>query len=323
MPTIGAGRRVAGRRPAASWSVCGTHVREACRCPRHLRPRPPSPPSAAEPTAEQPTAEPTSAEPTERRADRSTTALVVVLAVAVLLGVLACATAGTPGALIAVGLVAVAVALGSLAGRTHWALVRSRKAAVALAAAGLFLLSAGAGALAPPPGTREAAAERMLPALTAADRPVTQPDIRPGSAVAADASTSAAEVDRSAPRKTPSVAASGPASGPAGVALPQRAATVDREPAPAPLPAPAPVPAPVAVPDTGPAPKAGPVQAPPPAPGPDDAPVPDPLPVPDQVGTVERGAFCSQEGARGVTSKGKAMVCSSGPGDPRPRWRAA
>jgi len=37
---------------------------------------------------------------------------------------------------------------------------------------------------------------------------------------------------------------------------------------------------------------------------------------------VRPGAFCSPEGARGVTSKGTPMVCSTKPGDPRARWRS-
>lgn len=37
---------------------------------------------------------------------------------------------------------------------------------------------------------------------------------------------------------------------------------------------------------------------------------------------VRPGAFCSPEGARGVTSKGTPMVCSTKPGDIRARWRS-
>lgn len=37
---------------------------------------------------------------------------------------------------------------------------------------------------------------------------------------------------------------------------------------------------------------------------------------------VRPGAFCSPEGARGVTSKGTPMVCSKKPGDIRARWRS-
>ncbi|GAA0580878.1 hypothetical protein GCM10010172_77220 [Paractinoplanes ferrugineus] len=40
-------------------------------------------------------------------------------------------------------------------------------------------------------------------------------------------------------------------------------------------------------------------------------------------GTVHPGAFCSPEGARGVTSKGTAMRCTFKSGDKQPRWRAA
>jgi hypothetical protein len=38
---------------------------------------------------------------------------------------------------------------------------------------------------------------------------------------------------------------------------------------------------------------------------------------------VHPGAFCSPEGALGVTDAGTAMVCSTKPGDSRARWRSA
>jgi hypothetical protein len=38
---------------------------------------------------------------------------------------------------------------------------------------------------------------------------------------------------------------------------------------------------------------------------------------------VHPGAFCSPEGATGVTSAGTPMVCSTKPGESRARWRSA
>jgi hypothetical protein len=38
---------------------------------------------------------------------------------------------------------------------------------------------------------------------------------------------------------------------------------------------------------------------------------------------VHAGAFCSPEGARGVTSTGTPMVCSKKAGDTRARWHKA
>jgi hypothetical protein len=54
------------------------------------------------------------------------------------------------------------------------------------------------------------------------------------------------------------------------------------------------------------------------------APAPNPAaPVPAGPRVVTPGAFCSPEGAHGVTSKGTPMVCSYKVGDPRLRWRSA
>jgi hypothetical protein len=84
---------------------------------------------------------------------------------------------------------------------------------------------------------------------------------------------------------------------------------------PAPVAAPAPAPAP--------APKPAPAPAPKPAPAPAPAPAPEPAPEPAPAGVVHPGAFCSPEGAAGVTSAGTAMVCKPSATDSRARWRAA
>jgi hypothetical protein len=72
------------------------------------------------------------------------------------------------------------------------------------------------------------------------------------------------------------------------------------------------------------------------APAPRAAPAPRPAPAPAPGGSsggsaggssstvgVHPGAFCSPEGATGVTSAGTPMVCSTKPGDSRARWRSA
>ncbi|MEU4401136.1 hypothetical protein [Micromonospora orduensis] len=46
-------------------------------------------------------------------------------------------------------------------------------------------------------------------------------------------------------------------------------------------------------------------------------------PKPASVPTVYPGAFCSKQGARGVTKTGKPMVCTTTATDSRKRWRAA
>ncbi|MFG3559038.1 hypothetical protein ACGGAQ_32160 [Micromonospora sp. NPDC047557] len=46
-------------------------------------------------------------------------------------------------------------------------------------------------------------------------------------------------------------------------------------------------------------------------------------PKPPAVSTVHPGAFCSKQGARGVTKTGKPMVCTTTAADPKKRWRAA
>lgn len=45
-------------------------------------------------------------------------------------------------------------------------------------------------------------------------------------------------------------------------------------------------------------------------------------PEPTQAG-VRAGAFCSPEGAAGVTAEGRRMVCVTEPGDDNARWRQA
>ena len=77
-------------------------------------------------------------------------------------------------------------------------------------------------------------------------------------------------------------------------------------------------------------PPSSPVAPPPPdvAPEPEPEPVvqPAPPPVPaahtQAIPTVRQGDPCPTSGERGVTAKGRAMVCS-GPGDGRTRWRRA
>jgi hypothetical protein len=51
------------------------------------------------------------------------------------------------------------------------------------------------------------------------------------------------------------------------------------------------------------------------------APASAPAPQPGE--TVTPGAFCSPDGATGVTVKGTSMICSTKPGDTRDRWRKA
>ncbi|MEV7328288.1 hypothetical protein [Micromonospora sp. NPDC093244] len=46
-------------------------------------------------------------------------------------------------------------------------------------------------------------------------------------------------------------------------------------------------------------------------------------PKPPSAPTVRPGAFCSRQGARGVTKTGKPMVCTTTATDSRKRWRAA
>ncbi|MGC4813172.1 hypothetical protein ACLQ29_21820 [Micromonospora sp. DT228] len=56
------------------------------------------------------------------------------------------------------------------------------------------------------------------------------------------------------------------------------------------------------------------------------APKPKPTtakPKPPAVSTVHPGAFCSTQGARGVTKTGKPMVCTTTATDAKKRWRAA
>lgn len=75
------------------------------------------------------------------------------------------------------------------------------------------------------------------------------------------------------------------------------------------------LPQPVAAPAPAPAPK--------PAPAPAPKPAPAPAPKPAPAGVVHPGAFCSPQGAVGVTSAGTAMVCKPSATDNRARWRAA
>jgi hypothetical protein len=65
------------------------------------------------------------------------------------------------------------------------------------------------------------------------------------------------------------------------------------------------------------------VVAPAPAPVPAPAPGQAPAPAPAQGPVVHPGAFCSPQGAVGVTSSGTAMVCTTTATDSRARWRAA
>jgi len=51
------------------------------------------------------------------------------------------------------------------------------------------------------------------------------------------------------------------------------------------------------------------------------APASAPAPQPGE--TVTPGAFCSPDGATGVTVKGTSMICSTKPGETRDRWRKA
>jgi Protein of unknown function (DUF1524) len=65
-----------------------------------------------------------------------------------------------------------------------------------------------------------------------------------------------------------------------------------------------------------------PAPAPAPRPAPAPAPKPTPAPAPAPAGVVHPGAFCSPQGATGVTSAGTPMVCTSTATDSRARWRA-
>jgi hypothetical protein len=72
-------------------------------------------------------------------------------------------------------------------------------------------------------------------------------------------------------------------------------------------------------------PKPKPIGEPKPKPKPTPKPEPEPDDEPSQPSVrrgVHPGAFCSPAGARGVTSKGTAMVCKSTSSDSRNRWRA-
>ena len=64
--------------------------------------------------------------------------------------------------------------------------------------------------------------------------------------------------------------------------------------------------------------------APAPEPAPTTPPAPPPVPAAhtQAIPTVRQGDPCPTAGARGVTPKGRALVCS-GPGDGRTRWRRA
>ena len=61
-----------------------------------------------------------------------------------------------------------------------------------------------------------------------------------------------------------------------------------------------------------------------PAPAPTAQPAPPPVPVasPQAIPTGRQGDPCPTAGARGVTAKGRSLVCS-GPGDGQTRWRRA
>ena len=91
---------------------------------------------------------------------------------------------------------------------------------------------------------------------------------------------------------------------------------------PAPRPVVKPAPRPVVKPAPRPVMKPAPRPVMKPAPRPVMKPAPKPA-APAPLQGVHPGSFCSNEGALGHTNRGTLMRCSTKPGDPRARWRAA
>lgn len=131
----------------------------------------------------------------------------------------------------------------------------------------------------------------------------------------------------SPPADTPSASPFIPAvATPVPTNTPTPTPTIAPSPTPSPTPVPKPTPTPTPTPKPTPTPRPKPTPTPvPPTPTP-VPPQPTPTPVPAQPldeGTVHPGAFCTPDGAIGVSKDGDSMVCTTTSTDSRDRWRKA
>ena len=253
------------------------------------------------------------------------TVLAVIGGLGLLLAVVGAVASGVAAFLLLAGLTMLVLGLGAvIVGRPGWALITSRKRGAGILAAGLALII-GVAALGPAPqaqqvGETAISEQRATPSSSAAPTttatspvavttaPTTDPSAALALAAAADRDRAAAAAAQSAAEQQAAQAAAADAAA-AETAAQSRAAEAARVEADRQAAEAAQAEANRRAAEAAAARAAA-------AAAQSEASAPS-------AGTVTPGAFCSTEGAAGVTVKGTPMVCSTKVGDSRARWRSA